>query len=262
MRGSKTRQGVMETRLNNWLWLRLQEKGHDYPVEILGTDEVRGDRDCSELLDESRQYLLPQEEFDWILENKRQAEWLRSYFRRKLDVSTRSLPSRLLGKYLIFAAIDTYDASFEEKLDVVRKMQALWYEYIKEDVIFGWFLKNEKISRCKTAWDWVTKHKQEDLYGIAPFSNVEDLMIFYDRLGLTKEEKERDILKIQRFWHQRESRAKEGDRKQYNFVLFKHAVADLDKLAKKHDLKRSQMLEVLIQNEVDNGTYAKKMGGK
>ncbi|MFV2926885.1 hypothetical protein ACNIZQ_32015, partial [Pseudomonas alloputida] len=50
-------------------------------------------------------------------------------------------------------------------------------------------------------------------------------------------------------------RTKETDKKQYNFILSKKTIQRLDKLAEKYDLKRTQILDILLQMEEDKGIY-------
>ncbi|MNC82874.1 hypothetical protein D3C75_1365720 [compost metagenome] len=44
-------------------------------------------------------------------------------------------------------------------------------------------------------------------------------------------------------------------KKQYNFLLSDKAIKHLDKLAETYDLKRTQILEVLIKMEAEKGVY-------
>ncbi|MCY1556671.1 hypothetical protein D9M68_934400 [compost metagenome] len=47
-------------------------------------------------------------------------------------------------------------------------------------------------------------------------------------------------------------------KKQYNFIMSEKAIKRLDKLAEKHDLKRTQVLEILLQMEEEKGAYIPK----
>lgn len=44
-------------------------------------------------------------------------------------------------------------------------------------------------------------------------------------------------------------------KKQHNFILSDKAIKRLDKLADKHDLKRTQVLEILLKLEEEKGIY-------
>lgn len=60
---------------------------------------------------------------------------------------------------------------------------------------------------------------------------------------------------IKKRWSQNKYRAKDTGKKQYNFVLSDKAIKRLDKLADKHDLKRTQVLEILLKMEEEKGDY-------
>ncbi|WP_253947681.1 hypothetical protein [Pseudomonas aeruginosa] len=56
-------------------------------------------------------------------------------------------------------------------------------------------------------------------------------------------------------WSQNKYRAKLTGKKQYNFILSEKAINRLDKLAGKYDLRRTEVLEILLQMEEEKGIY-------
>ena len=53
-------------------------------------------------------------------------------------------------------------------------------------------------------------------------------------------------------------RAKQNGKNQYNFILSDRAISRLDKLAKKHEIKRTEVLEILLKMEEENEHYILK----
>ncbi len=60
---------------------------------------------------------------------------------------------------------------------------------------------------------------------------------------------------IKKRWSQNKYRAKLTGKKQYNFILSEKAINRLDKLAGKYDLRRTEVLEILLQMEEEKGIY-------
>ena len=60
---------------------------------------------------------------------------------------------------------------------------------------------------------------------------------------------------IKKRWSQNKYRAKLTEKKQYNFILSEKAINRLDKLADKYDLRKTEVLEILLQMEEEKGIY-------
>ena len=60
---------------------------------------------------------------------------------------------------------------------------------------------------------------------------------------------------IKKRWSQNKYRAKSTGKKQCNFILSQKAIHCLEELAKKHDLKKTEILEILLKMEEEKGTY-------
>lgn len=66
------------------------------------------------------------------------------------------------------------------------------------------------------------------------------------------------IESIKKRWSQNKYRANQNGKNQYNFILSDRAINRLDKLAKKHEIKRTEVLEILLKMESENGEYISK----
>lgn len=60
---------------------------------------------------------------------------------------------------------------------------------------------------------------------------------------------------IKKRWSQNKYRTKLTGKKQYNFILSDKAIQRLDKLAEKYDLRRTEVLEILLKMEEEKGAY-------
>lgn len=256
-------QRVIDTRLNNWLWLYLRQNGLILSADSFGAENVRAylssrvtEVEVHRLIGRiSQQYLLPQETFKWIMEDERQINWLDSYAFRVLKVNLYPCPPGLFGRNLIIAKIDLSDQELGVKSGTVDRMRMDWNEYLKSDTIFEWFKEGEEVLRCELAWSWLVENKGEKTYGRAPISNYTDLLMFFDWLTENVAEKNLIVSAIKKRWSQKEYRKKMVGKKQYNFVLSDQAIMKLDRLAAQHEVSRPQILEALIHFETENGSY-------
>lgn len=66
------------------------------------------------------------------------------------------------------------------------------------------------------------------------------------------------IESVKKRWSQNKYRANQNGKNQYNFILSDKAIYRLDKLAKKHEIKRTEVLEILLKMESENGEYISK----
>ena len=86
----------------------------------------------------------------------------------------------------------------------------------------------------------------------------DDLLIAFDTSTLTPPEKTLIMDSIKKRWSQNNYRSKQNGKNQYNFILSDRAINRLDNLAKKHEIKRTEVLEILLKMESENGEYISK----
>lgn len=73
---------------------------------------------------------------------------------------------------------------------------------------------------------------------------------------------EYDLEKLKKYaknrWYQKKHRDNLRGKKQQNFILSEKAISRLNTLSKKHGIKRSEVLELLLKLETDQNIYLKQ----
>lgn len=254
----------VNSRVDSWLWLFLNQEGVKFPVHIFGGANMRHDM-SSYVLTKNRiewlvQYelekcLLPQKRLAWITEEKRQINWLLLYIQNKLRCNIVFVPPRLLGRDLVIASLDIWKKELGDKAFAVEQMARDWNQHKQGDRIFKWFKEKDEVGRCGLAWNWLVEKKSHFIYGEAPISSYENLLMIFDHLQMSEAEKKIDVDAIKKRWSQQQYRKKNTGKKQCNFLLSNQSLDKLEKLAVKYDVSRAKVLDVLIQRESERGVY-------
>ncbi|WP_256077673.1 hypothetical protein [Massilia sp. YIM B04103] len=256
-------QRLADKRFNTWLWLAARKDGANLPIESFGSENLHEFltgflpwQRVNQLIEVvSQQSILPIEKLDWIKDDARQINWLLDYASRMLNVNFFPVPTSLFGKELLLAKIDFYENAYHYKVSAIEKMRSDWNEYLKTDGIFKWFKDGEEAARCAYAWDWLVQDKPHETYGQEAITGYEELLRFYDRIGVNAAQKELDVKKIRNNWNQKKKRENKKDKQQYNFELSHQVIADLDKLAKRYEVSRPKIIEALIKMEAAQNHY-------
>ena len=205
--------------------------------------------------------LLPDGNFKWIDGDERQYQWL---LRRIEDITAlgppRGLPQGLVhltGRSRLIAMLDLWNAPIAEKADEIENLRNFWLRHKSRDRDFEWFEdKKYGSKRCKCAWEWLEKNHTPMPRSQLPISNYKELLIFFDEAQLRHTEQKAIIQYIKKRWSRKQFDERAADKKQLNVMLSKNVIELLDTLAKKHELKRAQVLELLITKESENGVYS------
>lgn len=250
-------------RIDTWLWLRLRSEGFQLHLDSFGAKDVQqylvnlasGGRARELLENVSKHCIIPNDQLKWITDDTRQISWLLSYAAKIFPVNLAPIPRILIGKNLLLATIDLFDIDYGLKLSAIDRMRSDWNEHLKSDIIFKWFKGKEEVVRCSFAWEWLVSHKARETYGQDAITTQVELLWFYDRINVNDAQKKLDVVSIKKKWSQQKYRAGLKDKSQYNFVLSNQAIADLDKMAKKYEATRPQIIEALIKMEAAQGAY-------
>lgn len=254
-----------DARRDTWLWLHLRNKaGANFALDEFGAPNMRERMESflstppdanTAIHHEMRRLLLPEESFNWISRNERQIEWLIGLVNFRLWDGKFEHPPLLLGKDLIVAMIDAWDADLCSKEALVGQMQGSWNQHLQDDQIYRWFKDEDESARCSIAWEWLQKHYPAFTFRRAPITSYEEILAFFDLKPLSKAETILAIQSIKKRWSQRKYRDNLNGKKQYNFVLSDKANLCLDQLSEKHGLTRAKILEILILEEKINDIY-------
>lgn len=197
--------------------------------------------------------LLPEENFSWINEGRRQIEWVKSRLSFTLGYSWMYSPINLNGMDLVYYIIDGWEADLTQKQLVLSHTKIQWEQHKNGDKEFKWFKDNDQ--KSSLAWEVLKKCTPVIVGFQSQFESYEDLLIFFDRATLTNEQKELYISKIKKRWNQQKYREKLNGKAQYNFILSDKAIGILNKLSETHEITRARVLELLLEMEDFKGDH-------
>lgn len=261
---SKTLNGIVaDSRFTTWLWLYLKNK---YRLD-LGEFKSHGMRDQMadliiqspplkhEIEKQKSSHLLPDQNLEWITNDERQHKWVIDTLNKIPGFEHVAMPPNLTGRALVIALIDFWSPILGQKAYEVRGIELNWKKHKQADRIFQWFNTLDEDQKCALAWEIISNKFSYLAVYKSPFKNHQELLIFFDQHNLIEAEKKLIVDAIKKRWSQNKYRAKMTSKKQYNFILSDKAISRLDKLAEKYDLKRTQVLEILLQMEAEKGIY-------
>lgn len=255
----------LDDRFDRWLWFYLNGRGAGFaPSELDGAimrdrmaDFIEEHPWSKRQIDvEKTRLLLPDQCLTWISKkDDRQHQWLIPQIRNETGIIYEPPPPRLLGRDLVVVMIDVWDTDASRKRAVLNNLEQAWIEHKKQDHIFRWFRDTDSARRCTLAWEWLCKNEPMLTQFSPAIESYDELLKFFDRTRFSKDEKVLRIDAIKKRGSQQKYRENLTGKKQYNFMLSDKTIRRLDELAETYDLKRPQILEILIQMEAESGIY-------
>lgn len=253
-----------DDRFVNWLWLTLKTRPfaedpgefnapsmRDRMAEIISKTPGLMDYINSE----KRLMLVDGRYLSWITDSKRQHIWIKNRILHINQTFPKELFSLLSNRELSILAIDRLDNFSMQKNQLVADLHSSWEQQKKEDRAFDWLQEEDEEKKCGLAWSFLCKRATEPLLIGNKFESLDDLLSYFYTVKPSKELIEILIKTVKSRWSQNKYREKQTGKKQYNFILSENAIKSLDKLAKKHNLKRTQILEILLHMENEKNNY-------
>lgn len=203
--------------------------------------------------------LLSETAIEWINDDYRQRIYIQKSIIMKVNYilpTTDNLTNREVSIATIDTLILTHGAN--EKLALVNEIRQSWENTKKTDKAFEWFDGSDEEQKTQTAWQIIGKKHPEITSQHLPPKTKNELLITLDFSTLTHPEKILLIDSIKKRWSQNKYRAKQNGKNQYNFILSDRAINRLDKLVEMHEIKRTEVLEILLKMESENGAYIPK----
>lgn len=258
------------TRHDIWLWLYLnQHKRARFDASTCNGSTMRDEiarflkrktENLKDIASQKDRFLVPHDYLKWIEGDERQHRWLLRRIEELTELRpTQGLPSglvRLNGRNHLIAILDLWDVDIAKKADEIERLHNRWLRHKAGDRAFEWFEdKKDGLKRCKCAWEWLEKHHVSIFKNQLPINNYKELLLYFDEAELGHNEMKAIIQTIKKRWNRKQFDERTADKKQINVMLSKTAIELLDTLAKKHELKRAQVLELLITMESEDGVY-------
>ena len=253
-----------DRRFDSWLWFHLIAQGAGFNHNNYEAPNMRDEMAAfitsrsipKEAIHQARSwYLLPKEYLAWISEDERQQNWILPRVMQLTGQNALYTPPKLLGRALLVSIIDYWNIDPRTKATHISSLESCWIEHKKQDRIYRWFKDSESAKRCALAWEWLLENEPMLTEHSREIESYTGLLQFFDHTNFSHADKVLRIEAIKKIWGRQKYRASLVGRKQYNFVLTDKVVSLLDGLAAAHNLKRPQILEILIEMEADNGMY-------
>ena len=264
----KTLPGItVNERLTNWLWFTLQAKSIQAYLGDIGSlgcrplmaKEINKTPGLARHIEEiSRDLLIPEKNLQWITNDKRQNLFLMRKLSKKSPITHITQSTSLTGRDLTIATIDIWEIGISIKTDTINLTKLEWEAHSSIDHIYKWFDDDEKSQKLALAWEIISRKFPNIAYLKNEPREKYDLLILLDSPELSRPEKILLIDSIKKRWSQNKYRAKQNGKNQYNFILSDRAISRLDKLATRHEIKRTEVLEILLKMEEENGNYIVK----
>lgn len=258
---------IADNRFGIWLWFFIK---NNLPQESVGEIKSPDMRDrIANIIKKNPQLagqiealsiirLIPESTLEWIADDKRQNAFILKKLDQAAGHSYAGSPGKLTNKELSIAAIDFLQTTHSEKLLLAHRIKSEWEFNSSTDHIFKWLDKGDTEQKLETAWEIINnKHPYLPNQYYQP-RGKDDLLIAFDTSILTLSDKTLIMDSIKKRWSQNKYRSKQNGKNQYNFILSDRAINRLDNLAKKHEIKRTDVLEILLKMEEDNGNYIVK----
>ncbi|MCX5510763.1 hypothetical protein [Pseudomonas sp. BJa3] len=253
-----------DSRFATWLWFIIKYNRPDIFLGEFRSSDMRNlmaeaiinQPGLTQTIEnQNRADLLPEQSLQWITNNKRQNAFLIKKLAEISETNYTGGPDNLTGRELTIAAIDTWQIDKIQKSAIVNQIRSEWETHTESDHLFKWFNGPDEKEKLKTAWE-ITKDKYSFLaFHQSQPQEIDDLITLLDPQLITTPEKILLINSIKKRWSQNTYRAKMTGKKQYNFILSDKSIKRLDKLADKHDLKRTQVLDILLKMKEEKGIY-------
>lgn len=244
-----------------WLWLYLRSKGAGFQRDSFGTRNTRAQmahyikrNNLTATIDNERnRTLLPEHVFDWIEKRGRQATWLL----RKAEHTYKGkpiFPVHLTPRERLVAWFDYENIEKIEKLDNLKYLNESWVKQQLQDKSLSWYASaGKERQKCEIAWMWYQEHHRSVALRATEFSSLENILEFLDGTTFSHEEKLHHLEQIKRRFKAKQTQANRQGKRQTNLSLSDAARTQLDQLAKRERMSKTEIIEFLIQNAHERG---------
>lgn len=268
---------AIDDRFITWLWFFLRSC---YPLSNLGeyksfdmnnkmSDFISKHPDLVQTIEQQKKlYLLPSIALRWITDDKLQHDWITNQVRNRdwrnnrlipqTENKSVAAPENLNDRDRVVAMIDIWSLNLVEKNNEINKIKNIWIQHKQKHHIHDWFAGIDETQKLILAWNLTSKKYPSLTDTSLPFKSHQELLVFFDNSGLHEAEKILLIDSIKKRWSQNQYRENMKGKKQYNFILSEKTITRLDKLADKFDLRRVEVIDILLRMEENEGYYLPK----
>ena len=96
------------------------------------------------------------------------------------------------------------------------------------------------------------------MLSIHKFRNHKETLQFYDKIQINDTQKLEINEKVKKLWIQREKRRNDSKNKQFNINLPISTIKAIEKLAKKYDFSKADIVRIVLDSEAQNNYHLNK----
>lgn len=253
-----TKDSKIDDRARNLIWLCLSKYDQEYfrknPLITRRGEIAHHLKNSPDALRKIQSAftkgLLKEELLDWITENKWQSAWIQTkvfneFAKRHNQILFNPL-MQLHGRAKSIALLDYMMC--EEGLPVdlqltqIDELKLRWKEQIKIGKKFEWLISDSALQHFE---NWFNLRMNTNL----TFESLEDVQAGINRKNPSTPELLLLADQAKKVWNQHQRRSKNKDKKQRNFELSTSTITALEKIAKKHGISRTEVIEIVINAE-------------
>lgn len=269
------------TRVDNFVWISLCQAGVN--PQLWQTTHFP-QQQCCEILRKDPTLLeslkfavystwIPDRDLSWLTDSERQVSWVERYIKSAMQPAQTNFPSgpaawvlfddriphHLTGSSRAIALVDYWSycsvADMSQRRNAVKSMEIAWCHQQKLDRSFDWLDGEGGDHRRIWFWEKLLHH-----FTIVPRDNPPpnshgSLLSIIDQLGIYPAELTLFNQKARGQFQQQQRRASSKGKRQCNFVLQERTISKLDSLARKFGITRTDVIELLIQQEALNPVH-------
>lgn len=267
-------------RVDNFVWIRLCQIGvapqlwqtTHFPQQQC-CEILRNRPDLLELLKFAvHSAWIPDRDLSWLTDSERQVSWVQRYIEFAMQLAQTNVPTgtaawllidnqiphHLTGSSRAIALVDYWSCSFvdmSQRRNAVKSMEIAWCHQQKLDRRFDWLDGEGEDHRRIWFWEKLLHH-----FPMVPRDNLPPnshctLLNIIDQLGIHPADITLFNQKARGQFQQQQRRASSTGKRQCNFVLQERTISKLDSLARKFGITRTDVIELLIQQEALNPVH-------
>lgn len=181
--------------------------------------------------------------------------WLLDRASRHIGIKV-TFPARSSSKEKLLLLLDLWDRDQFTKQEYLAQLKVEWVKQQLNDKKLSWYSSaGKEKQKCKIAWEWYQKqHANTGTVAYTPeFSKVDDVFSFLDQNRFSDEEKLYHLEQIKKRFKTEEIKASRQNKKQTNLSLSDESRSQLNELAKRSRMTKTQLIEHLILSAVKYG---------
>jgi len=259
----------LNSRHDNWLfWYLCQYGGRELAEQSGGLGDVRDamasvltarSLDRSTVIAQRRLSLVPDSCFEWFEDTRRFYTWIsRKYAHNPHNPIIVQNLLKLGWRDRSVLLVDAFPDSVQRKHYGLDNWRLQWKQQRAIGQKVSWVCGEDEEIRVGFLYEALRALRPEGMNRFEEeLRTHEDLLIFVDECSFSEFETKHALDSAKRRMSQRNyrERSKAKEKKQLNVMLAVRSIEKLENIAEKHELSKTQVIEILLQMEYEKSLY-------